>query len=364
MLAGDLWRPIDPWTAPVTADPPPPRPHRLHRPRPPRPLARRRRPPRLRLVRDRLARPRRPADPRPRRPPLLARDLRPRHPRRPRLHPPGRSPHPLLPLRLEDRPRSGGPPPPPPHRAPRRPPRRPDPRHPAALALSAAAFVTLILATVTFDGLHLTFWWLARLGINPLEFPGRSAVTRANTLGLLAAWALTAAAILATVALTRRLANARTPFWHEAGPAMLSLLPIAAGYHAAHYLTQLLAGLRYALAALTRPPRPRRHPRLPHRHRQRPPDLGHPVRHHPRRPPPRRPRQPPPRRPPPGDRPPPDDRPHGPLHHPRPLAPLHPDRRLRPDPVRNLPPLPRRAAPHSAACAKSEFRGFPRPLGL
>ena len=119
------------------------------------------------------------------------------------------------------------------------------------LSPSAAAFVTLILATVTFDGLHLTFWWLTRLGLNPLEFPGRSAVTGANTFGLLAAWALTAAAILATVALARRLARARTPFWQEAGPAMLSLLPIAAGYHAAHYLTQLLAGLRYALAALT-----------------------------------------------------------------------------------------------------------------
>ena len=48
---------------------------------------------------------------------------------------------------------------------------------------------------------------------------------------------MTAAAILATVALARRLARARTPFWHEAGPAMLALLPIAAGYHAAHYLT-------------------------------------------------------------------------------------------------------------------------------
>ena len=71
--------------------------------------------------------------------------------------------------------------------------------------------MTLVLATVSFDGLHLTFWWLARLGINPLEFPGRSAVTVANTLGLLAAWALTAAAILATVALGRRLAARRAP---------------------------------------------------------------------------------------------------------------------------------------------------------
>ncbi|HET9068624.1 MAG TPA: hypothetical protein VFN28_08255 [Amaricoccus sp.] len=119
------------------------------------------------------------------------------------------------------------------------------------LSPSGAAFVTLILATVTFDGLHLSFWWLSRLGINPLEFPGRSAVTLANSAGLLAAWALTAAAILGTVALGRRLAGAPGGFWREAGPAMLALLPIAAGYHAAHYLTQLLAGLRYAAAALT-----------------------------------------------------------------------------------------------------------------
>lgn len=121
----------------------------------------------------------------------------------------------------------------------------------APLTRSAAAFVTLILASVTFDGLHHSFWWLSRLGINPLEFPGRSAVTLPNTIGLLAAWALTAAAIVATVALTRRLAGARTPLWDEAGPAMLALLPIAAGYHAAHYLTALLAGLRYAAGALT-----------------------------------------------------------------------------------------------------------------
>ena len=76
----------------------------------------------------------------------------------------------------------------------------------APLTPSAAAFVTLVLGAVSFDGLHHTFWWLGRLGINPLEYPGRSAVTLPNTLGLLAAWALTAAAILATVALGRRLA--------------------------------------------------------------------------------------------------------------------------------------------------------------
>jgi hypothetical protein len=90
----------------------------------------------------------------------------------------------------------------------------------APLTASAAAFVTLVLGAVSFDGLHHTFWWLARLGINPLDFPGRSAVTLPNTLGLLAAWAATTGAILATVALGRRLAGARGPFRQEAGPAI------------------------------------------------------------------------------------------------------------------------------------------------
>jgi hypothetical protein len=121
----------------------------------------------------------------------------------------------------------------------------------AGLSRSGAAFVALVLATVTFDGVHLSFWWLSRLGINPLEFPGRSAVVVPNSVGLLLAWGGTAAAILGAVALSRRLAGARTPFWEEAGAAMLSLLPIAAGYHAAHYLTALLAGFRYAFAAVT-----------------------------------------------------------------------------------------------------------------
>ena len=52
------------------------------------------------------------------------------------------------------------------------------------LTPSAAAFVALVLASVSFDGLADTFWWLACIGVNPLEFPGRSAVVVPNTLGL------------------------------------------------------------------------------------------------------------------------------------------------------------------------------------
>jgi hypothetical protein len=118
---------------------------------------------------------------------------------------------------------------------------------------SAAAFVTLVLASVSFDGLSDTFWWLARIGVNPLEFPGRSAVVGVNTAGLLGAWALTAAMILGTIALGRRLGGARGGFRDDAGPALLSFLPIAAGYHAAHYLVALLASGQYAIAALDDP---------------------------------------------------------------------------------------------------------------
>ncbi len=116
-----------------------------------------------------------------------------------------------------------------------------------------AAFLALVLASVSFDGLSETFWWLVRLGINPLEFPGRSAVIWQNTLGLAVAWALTGAALVGAIALGRWLAGRRTPFWPEAGRAMLAFLPIAAGYHFAHYLVALIGNGQYLVAALKDP---------------------------------------------------------------------------------------------------------------
>jgi hypothetical protein len=118
---------------------------------------------------------------------------------------------------------------------------------------SAAAFVALVLAAVSFDGLSDTFRWLAFIGVNPLEFPGRSAVVVQNTLGLLAAWPLTAGLVLGAMAIGRRLAGRTTRFWDDAGPWALSFLPIAAGYHAAHYLVALLTDGQYAIAALNDP---------------------------------------------------------------------------------------------------------------
>ena len=55
-----------------------------------------------------------------------------------------------------------------------------------AATVSGAIFIVIVLASGAFDGLNETFWWLARIGVNPLEFPGRSAVVGPTVTGLVA----------------------------------------------------------------------------------------------------------------------------------------------------------------------------------
>jgi hypothetical protein len=131
------------------------------------------------------------------------------------------------------------------------------------LSPSAIAFVTLALAGLTFDGLRETFWYMGLIGENPLEFTGRSAVIGVNSFGLIATWGLTAATILAALHAGPMLQ--RQPALAMAGgpapqktkpnlmPVMLSFLAIAAGYHAAHYLTTLLTAGQYMIFALNDP---------------------------------------------------------------------------------------------------------------
>ncbi len=117
------------------------------------------------------------------------------------------------------------------------------------LSRSGIAFVTLALSILTFDGLSETFWWMALIGQNPLEFAGRSAVIWVNSAGLVSVWALTALLILGILRVSKHLGG----HGFAAGPVMLSFLSIAAGYHAAHHLVTLLTTGQYALAALDDP---------------------------------------------------------------------------------------------------------------
>ena len=118
-------------------------------------------------------------------------------------------------------------------------------RMPMALACLA------ILAAGSFDGLKETFWWMGLNGINPLEFPGRSAVRNLSLVGLFGATLTMVAVFAATIALSARMGGASPgPLFRAVAP---TVLPIAAGYHAAHYLVATLVEAQYLRAALGDP---------------------------------------------------------------------------------------------------------------
>ncbi len=124
--------------------------------------------------------------------------------------------------------------------------------------LSHAVFVLIILAAGSFDGLHETFWWLAQLGINPLEYPGRTALIYKTSAGLMAAIigliAIFAASVwigLAAVSGPGR--AAKIGFCDAFVRFSITLLPIAIGYHFAHYFVTFLVQIQIVVASLADP---------------------------------------------------------------------------------------------------------------
>jgi hypothetical protein len=119
--------------------------------------------------------------------------------------------------------------------------------------LSGVLFILVTLASISFDGLSRTFLWVGSLGINPLEFPGRSAVLWQNSAGLIASILILAA----LYALAIELGPHRTGFIssrHAAwGRFVLTLVPISIAYHLAHYLPSLIVGFPTAILALADP---------------------------------------------------------------------------------------------------------------
>ncbi|MGR3455425.1 hypothetical protein [Pseudooceanicola sp.] len=119
--------------------------------------------------------------------------------------------------------------------------------------LAGAVFMVALLAAGSFDGLNETFWWLATLGVNPLEFPGRSAVVLPTLAGLALAFAGLAAIFAATLHAGTILAETPQPLARLVRHFAPTLLPIAFGYHVAHYLPTMLVDGQYLLLMLTDP---------------------------------------------------------------------------------------------------------------
>jgi len=116
---------------------------------------------------------------------------------------------------------------------------------------SGIAFVLVALASVSFDGLSRTFWWIALAGENPLEYPGRASMMIVNTLGLLAMAIALATIYLAAVRLGSLVAaDGRQA---DYGDYIVAIVPIAFGYHFAHYLPAFLVDAQYAARSLGDP---------------------------------------------------------------------------------------------------------------
>jgi hypothetical protein len=121
------------------------------------------------------------------------------------------------------------------------------------LPLSGVLFVLLTLSIVSFDGLSSTFAWLGAIGINPLEFPGRSAVMISGTIGLTGTWLALSGAFLAAILLGCALADEPRRWREAAGRLIYSIVPIALAFQMAHYLTSVLVDGQNFLIAISDP---------------------------------------------------------------------------------------------------------------
>lgn len=128
----------------------------------------------------------------------------------------------------------------------------------APLDMARALFCLSILVSGSFDGLRETFWWLGQIGINPLEFPGRSAVVWSSTIGLILANIIViciyAACVQGGIFIARRFGMLTpAPFAPAFRTYAITILPIALGYHFAHYFVSFLVQIQYLAATLGDP---------------------------------------------------------------------------------------------------------------
>ncbi len=123
------------------------------------------------------------------------------------------------------------------------------------VSTSMMAFVLLLLATVLYDGLIGTGEWaMLEEALTPmLGGPGEGVSMALRTAGLALLWLLFLAAYLGVSAAMSALAGGRPGPLDMARSFALTLVPIAIGYHVAHYLVFLLVQGQYVIPLLSDP---------------------------------------------------------------------------------------------------------------
>ena len=119
-------------------------------------------------------------------------------------------------------------------------------------AVGHGLLVLTTLAIGSFDSLNETFWWLAKLKINPLLVPGRSALARSNAVATILSPGLVLilfASLVWSGAQWAKLPLSRATL----STLAISCLPIAWGYHLAHYASVAMVGYQYLLVGISDP---------------------------------------------------------------------------------------------------------------
>ena len=114
-------------------------------------------------------------------------------------------------------------------------------------------FLSIILATLSFDGLNETFLWFKIINVNPLEFYGRSSVVLENSSGLIFFAILLFLIFSITIFFGHKFINEKVTFKNIIGINSIALLPIALAYHIAHYLTSFLVNIQYSYKVASDP---------------------------------------------------------------------------------------------------------------
>ena len=123
------------------------------------------------------------------------------------------------------------------------------------VSTSMMAFVLLLLATVLYDGLIGTGEWAELEGALRSRLPGsdETSAMAIKTVGLAAFWGLFLGAYLGICAVMSWVASGRPAPLEIARSFALTLVPIAIGYHVAHYLVFLLVQGQYIIPLISDP---------------------------------------------------------------------------------------------------------------
>jgi hypothetical protein len=120
------------------------------------------------------------------------------------------------------------------------------------VSTSMVAFILLLLASVLYDGLIGTGEWAAFEGSIRDRWPGLSGIG-IGSVGLFAFWLVFVSAYLGICAVMSWMASCEPRPLEVARSFALTLIPIAIGYHVAHYLVFLLVQGQYVIPLLSDP---------------------------------------------------------------------------------------------------------------